>query len=236
MHPTPYNTEYARQEFNEHGEDWLLFHLQDKLKTIFDVGSNIGEWSKMAREFNPSSRIHTFEIIPETYEKLLINLKGYSGITFNSFGLSDECGRLLMKYRPDCDTVCTYLPNLELENSSWITGLTFTGDMYMESRRICYIDFLKIDVEGAEGKVLEGFQDALKQAKVGIVQFEYGRASILSKFLLVDAYEMLRPLGYKLGRLGRGWVDFKEYHLLDEDFNGPDFVAVHESVMSLYGF
>lgn len=236
MHPTPYDTEYARQEFNDHGEDWLLFHLQDKLTTIFDVGSNIGEWTKMAREFNPLSKIHTFEIVPETYEKLLYNLRDYNNIITNGFGLSDEIGCLCVKYRPDCDTVCTYLPDLEVENSSWISGLVFTGDVYMESRRLPYVDFLKIDVEGAEGKVLEGFQETLKQGKVGIIQFEYGRASILSKFLLVDAYNMLRPLGYKLGRLGRGWVNFKDYHLLDEDFNGPDFVAVHESQMSYYGF
>jgi len=230
-HPVPYDTQYARYEFNQHGEDWILHILQDKLNMIFDVGSNIGEWTKMAREFNPLSEIHTFEIIPETYKKLIKNLQGYHNIIPNGFGLANFTGSLDMQFRPDCDTICSYLPTLEMENSSWIKGLVFKGDDYVKSRRINYIDYLKIDVEGSEQLVLEGFENTLNEGKVGIIQFEHSEISVLANFLILDAYNLLKPLGYHLGRLCKGWVEFKEYSLKDEEFRSPDFIAVHDSKM-----
>ena len=239
-----YSQEYARKEFNLHGEDWILSHLmvhQANLKVILDVGSNIGEWTKMAREFHPKSEIHTFEIVYNTYKKLLSNVfatETDNKIIPNGFGLSDSCGTLRMKWRKDHDVVSTYLDKLAVENFEWRDCIVFTGDQYLSSRGIDYVDFLKIDVEGAEGKVLEGFRETLKQGKIGIIQFEYGLAAILSKFLLVDAYELLRPYGYILGRLHQGRIDFKEYHLLDEDFStkgsSQDYVAVHHSKMFLF--
>jgi len=232
-HPVPYDTQYARYEFNQHGEDWLLHKLQDNLHMIFDVGSNIGEWSKMAREFNPVSEIHTFEIIPETYKKLINNLSEYSNIITNSFGLFNCNGILEMQYRPDCDTICSYLP-VKMENSHWINGFVFRGDDYVESRNIDFIDFLKIDVEGAEEQVLEGFENTLKQAKIGIIQFEHTEISIFSDFLIEDAYNLLKPLGYHLGRLCKGWIEFKEYSIKDEEYRSPNFVAVHDNIFEWF--
>ena len=233
-----YSKDYARKEFALHGEDWILQHLQGKLNTILDVGSNIGEWTRMAREFHPDAEIHTFEVVYETYKKLLNNIPLDSKIIPNGFGLSDSCGTLRMKWRKDHDAVSTHLAKLAVENFEWREGIIFTGDQYIKSRSLGYVDFLKIDVEGAEGMVLDGFIDSLTEKKIGIIQFEYGLAAILSRFLLVDAYELLTPLGYNLGRLHSGRVEFKGYSLLDETFsmntNSQDYVAVHQSKMHLF--
>jgi len=229
-----YNEEYARKEFSIHGEDWILSKLSGNLNTIFDVGSNIGEWTKLARELHSDAEIHTFEVIPETYREFLMNVKIDNKIIPNGFGLSDECGIMQMKWRKDYSAVSTHLAKLAVENFEWRSGIVYTGDQYVDSRRIEYIDYLKIDTEGAEGKVLSGFKKTLSQQKVGIIQFEYGYASILSKFLLVDAYEMLTPYGFILGKLTPGRVDFKEYALYHEDFQGPDYIAVHKSKIHLF--
>jgi FkbM family methyltransferase len=228
-----YNSEYAQQEFAEHGELWILGMLKNKLETIFDVGCNIGEWTRLARQLHPESKIHMFEIIPETFDQMVVNITLDNYIHPNPFGLSDQSGKMLMKYKPEYSAVSTHLMNLRLDGSEIRTGLVMVGDDYCESRKIEKINYLKIDVEGAEKYVLSGFNRMLQEQRIDIIQFEYGYAAILSKFLLIDAYEYLEPFGFKLGRLTNGRVKFHPYTLLDEDFQGPDYIAVHESKQDL---
>lgn len=231
---TPYTREVAQADFIKHGETWLQTKLKDKLNIIFDVGSNMGEWTFMARNIHPNAEIHTFEIIPETYRKFLRNIQIDDKIVPNGFGLSNVCGTLMMKYRPEFDVVSSFLQNLAMENAELRHGLTMTGDDYIRSRMIDHVDFLKIDTEGAEGLVLQGFKETLSQGKVSVIQFEYGYANILSRWLLLDAYEFLRPFGYHLGELHNGEIKFHEYALYHEVFNPPYYVAVHESKMHLF--
>lgn len=223
-----YTREYAEQEFKLHGEEWILTRLQGRLSTIYDVGSNIGEWTRMARRLHPTADIHTFEIMSKTYRQLLSNISIDEKIYPNGFGLSNEYGKIAMKYSPGYSAVSTQIMNLRLDDSYIQHGLVVTGDDYTESRDIQQIDFLKIDVEGAEEQVLKGFQKCLEQRRIKVIQFEYGLISILTKWLLKDAYEYLTPYGFKLGRLTDGRVEFHEYRLFDETFNGPDYVAVHQ--------
>lgn len=230
-----YSSEYAQYEFSIHGEDKLLAHLAGKLDVIFDVGANIGEWTKMSRIIHPNAEIHNFEIIPETYKKMINNIILDNKIIPNSFGLSDNNGILPIKFVQDFDALSSYIFELHNnESDKIINGLVFKGDSYVNSREINYIDYLKLDVEGAEGKVLAGFTETLKSEKIGMIQFEYGYACVYSKWLLMDAYKLLNPLGFNLGKITQHGIEFHDYHHTKEDFQGPDYLAVHNSKMHLF--
>lgn len=224
-----YNREYAMREFEEHGETWIQSRLAGKFDVIFDVGSNIGEWSRMARSNHPKAKIHTFEIVPDTYRKMLNNITIDENMIPNSFGLLDKSGPVQLKHNIEFDAMSTTVMDLRLDQSVSMTGLAFTGDEYVESRGIEKIDYLKIDTEGAEGNVLRGFENTLKQGKVKMIQYEYGLVCILTKWMLIDSYRLLEPLGYKIGQLKRDHIEFRDYALIYENFNGPDYVAVHEN-------
>ena len=103
-----------------------------------------------------------------------------------------------------------------------------TGDRYCEERGIETIDLLKIDVEGFEDRVLRGFSRMLGAGKVTAVQFEYGLANINTRFLLKDFHELLEGMGFVVGKVFPKYVDFRPYEIAtDEDFKGPNFLAVH---------
>ena len=229
-----YNKDHARAEFARHGEEGLLRHLSNKLTTIIDAGSNMGEWCLLAREHNPNAEIHTFEIIPEVYRKFLANVNVDNKIIPNGFGLSNRQGMITMQYSVEFDAVSSYLEGLNIGPVETRECFIVTGDQYVASRNINYIDFLKVDVEGAEGLVLEGFAETLASNKVGIIQFEYGFANVLSRWLLFDAYKQLTPLGFHIGLLTTEGVKFKNYILTDETFIGPNYVAVHNSKLHLF--
>lgn len=229
-----YNQSYAEHEFAIHGETQLHEKLQQhNMRTIFDVGCNIGEWSRMTRRYHPVSDIHLFEIVPQTFSKLISNNMLDANMFPNSFGLSDKLATVDLKVVADNDRVSTSVLNLAHDNSFYLTGLGVPGDTYCQMHNISHIDFLKIDTEGHEYRVLEGFHSMLQQEQIKIIQFEYGYISILTKKLLVDFYELLTPLGFQIGKLTPQGVQFKNYQLWDEDFKGPDYIAVHKSCPQL---
>lgn len=230
-----YTSEFAQREFDLHGESWLQRKFSGKFNTIFDVGANIGEWTKMARSHHPDAEIHLFELVPDTYKRLLNNVKLDPKIIPNGFGLSNTCGTVDVKYVPHFDAMSTIVTDIKLDSTERRKALVFTGDQYVESRQVDQIDYLKIDVEGAEELVLKGFEQTLKSGKVRILQFEYGYISVITKWLLMDSYKYLTPLGFKLGRLREDQIEFHEYTLLNETFVGPDYVAVHESAWKDFG-
>ena len=61
---------------------------------------------------------------------------------------------------------------------------------------------------------------------VSRLQFEYGRTSILTKFLLRDFHEFFEERGYAVGKIFPNYVDFRPYSIDHEDFIGPNFLAV----------
>lgn len=223
-----YNRNYAMQEFLLHGEYQLLDKLSN-VQTIFDVGCNVGEWSRMARSLHPDSSIHMFEVVPQTFKKMLGNDVLDSNTHPNNFGLSATMGTIPMKIRADNDRVSTSVLSLRHDNSFIGEGLVVPGDTYCRVQNIQYIDYLKIDTEGHEYSVLEGFTQMFQQEKIGCIQFEYGYISVLTKKLLIDFYQLLTPHNFILGKITPEGVQFKDYHLFDEDFKGPDYLAVHKS-------
>ena len=233
-----YNQDYLQggqaAEFKFHGEDWLVEQVGKTNPTvIFDVGCNIGEWTKLVRASCPNADIHCFEVVNSTLHKFYHNVKYDDKVYPNGFGLSDKDEIIQMKFVDHNDRISTSLPLLSIGECKFYTGHVKTGDSYMHDHRIDHIDFLKIDVEGIGNRVLDGFKETLQAQKIKLIQFEYDRTAILERFLLLDYYELLAPLGYRLGRLKPGKVHFKDYSLFDEDFNGPDFIACHSSCPEL---
>jgi hypothetical protein len=144
----------------------------------------------------------------------------------NCVGLSDVNAKVQVKTYPS-ETTLNGLFDYPHQLPSVIKeGEVITGDSFCAVHHVEHIDFLKIDVEGAEHMVMQGFTDMLRQGQIDIVQFEYGRANIISRWLLRDTYQFLQRFGYAVGKIFPEGVDFREYRLDDEDFRGPNYLAV----------
>jgi len=222
------------REFTKHGETWLWEKLATfKPQIIFDVGCNVGEWSKMARKSCPNSEIHAFEILGNTFHKFYHNYQYDTNMYPNGFGLSDKEEIIHLKFANYNDRISTSLQNLRIDDHTLKSGFTRIGDDYVRENNITQIDFLKIDVEGMGHRVLKGLRTSLQNEIIAIIQFEYDRTAILERFLLIDYYELLTPYGFVIGKLQPGGIEFKEYNLFDEDFNAPDIIACHKSQIDI---
>ncbi len=214
-------------DFNTNGEKYFLRDVVAKSnpRVIFDVGANDGEWAALAAQYCPDAEIHAFEIVPSTADICAAKTGSIPRIHLNRIGLSDAPGQIDIRTYDGMTTHASMHDMRHTDSARIVSCAVMRGDDYVYANGIAKIDLLKIDVEGAENKVIQGFIESLRAGKIDAIQFEYGRANILSKFLLKDWYDLLAPLGYRIGKLYPDHIDFKPYDLRDEDFIGPNYIA-----------
>jgi FkbM family methyltransferase len=219
-------------DMSTNGEHYVLDCLSRQgIKTVFDVGANKGEYTTACLSRFPDAKIHAFEIVPATFQKLLTNTVS-PRVQLNNFGLSNSQGTFEINYNPDDDGSSSLIEGSNIHAGSWekVRVNVVTGDHYCFEKDITSIDLLKVDVEGAENLVFEGFSKTFEQRHISSVQFEFGMVNIYSKFLLKDFWDLFTRYDFVLGPIMPRGVDFKEYNTRDENFQGPpNFFAVHKS-------
>ena len=221
-------------DFN--GEYRVISKL-DKEETdiIFDVGANVGYYTILLKRSFPNAEIHCFEVIDDILKKLKKRANGENRVHINNFGLSNKKETVSFNYYPDSHWLTTQYENVtgSDDKSIQVKAKLEIGDEYCEKKKIGIIDFLKIDVEGSELKVLEGFEKMISKGYIHVIQFEYGKTNIYGGTMLKDFYYFLEPKGYVLGKIYPNYVDFGPYSIFKEDFIGPNYLAVHESKSEL---
>ena len=203
-------------------------------KLIIDGGANIGKYCKLISQKLPNTNIIAFEPVENTFEKLKQNVGDLKNIELVHRGLfSKECTMEINLFSSDTHSTLYELEGVKYSADKKTKINLITGDSYLEQHNIEKVDFLKIDVEGAEYDVLLGLENALKKGVIKVIQFEYGYINISSRKLLVDFYTLLESHNYVLGKIYPKRVDFRKYLTKHEDFIGPNFIAVHKDEKEL---
>ncbi|MGC6475035.1 MAG: FkbM family methyltransferase [Parvibaculales bacterium] len=217
------------RHMGRNGEYWLMQQVMTQASqdyVVFDVGANKGEWTLCACSLNERLEAHAFELVPDTYELLEKNCKHLKNVHINNKGLSAKSGTVDIFLNSSSETAGLY-KRTGLQESQIVKGKVITGDSYLKTHKIKHINFLKIDVEGAEKLVLEGFKDSLKAGKIDIVYFEYGEFNISARSFLQDFYDMLPD--YEIGKLMPRWVEFGPYDKKNENFKPAYYVAIKKN-------
>ncbi len=101
-----------------------------------------------------------------------------------------------------------------------------TVDAYCAQANIRHVDLIKIDAEGHDLMVMEGARRMLEAKAIEALQFEYNARWIDSRHYLKDAFELLQPLGYELGKVTPQGIEFYPgYHWELESFREGNYLA-----------
>ena len=131
--------------------------------TVVDIGANTGYYSIIAA---PRARhVYAFEPSAHSLESLRKNilLNQFSNVFIHSYAVSDETSKATL-YLSDKNN--TGMSGLTIpENFSGVTEIiqTIRLDDWAISNSIPRIDLIKIDVEGAEMKVLSGMKELIEK-------------------------------------------------------------------------
>ena len=159
-------------DFSEGGEQNVMQRLSPLgFQTVFDVGANVGKWSTLAKIYFPNATFHTFEISRTTYKTLTGNLAGPE-FKNNNFGLSSQKTDISYKDFGSGSGLNSIIQGASVHDNKAphevLAARVETGDGYCLDHSVRFVDFLKVDVEGAEHMVLQGFHEMLKKMRCAL--------------------------------------------------------------------
>jgi FkbM family methyltransferase len=217
-------------------QGWLLDLVpRGQLVHVIDVGANVGQWSRPFLDLAESRGrlddvdLHAFEPCPATFRQLAKAL-GNSLVSLQEVALSDHPGKATLYIAPENSGVNS-LHDIPGRHTAEEDVAVTTLDGYAQQARLSWIDLLKIDAEGNDLAVLKGACGLLGDGRIAVIQFEYNECWIYSRNFLRDAFCLLEPLGYRLGKLTPLGVDFyPSWNSELETFGCAMYVACREDV------
>ena len=202
------------------GEYRFLQFLIPRVKIVFDVGANVGDYSKEMLRIKPSLSVYAFEPDKDAFEKLKkLNL------TANNFALGDHDEERLL-YREAGKNNHNSFYNLHSNILAPVSVRVTTLDDYCHKNNISHIDFLKIDVEGFEYSVIKGTKTMLSKKAIDYIQFEFSGATVESRTFLKDFLTLFKKYGYNLYRIKAKSIEIVEYRPDKERFTLTNYLAV----------
>jgi FkbM family methyltransferase len=134
--------------------------------TFVDVGAQIGYFSIVAAALaGERGKVHSFEPDPDNFSRLAANAGAYPCVSVHNSAVGDRTGETDF-YRSPIKTESGWgaLFN-EDRGRERVSVQVCTLDSWASSEGIQRIDMLKMDVEGAEYRVLEGAQSVIAKTR-----------------------------------------------------------------------
>jgi FkbM family methyltransferase len=161
--------------------------------TVFDIGAHVGYYSLLFSILTGDiGKVYSFEPLPLNVHFLrkhiisndIINVKIVQAALTNK----DDFARFEEGHYADVS---------HLSDDGELTVKTIRLDGFVIRENISRVDFLKIDVEGAEGLVLQGAQETLTNFHPRILLSTHGQK------VHQECCQLLKSLGYRLIPLDR---------------------------------
>jgi FkbM family methyltransferase len=172
----------------QNGEELFFINNQDRMHVIFDVGCRAD-----SEYINFEGEVHYFDPIAEFIDNLSKQPNKNLNAYFNNFGLGNENKDLY--YYPRYESFYNRINSCQISDDANKILLSIKkATDYIAEKNIKNIDFLKIDTEGYELNVLQGFEEYLKIVK--IIQFEYGGTFLDNNLKLIDVINHLKQHGF----------------------------------------
>lgn len=158
-----------------HLQFFLKYRILLDFEVIFDVGANIGNFSKELFYIYPKSKFYCFEPFPSTFEKLTCNLRRRN-YNLYQLALGDKSQLVTVPQnnsnQPDTNTLVGAIKTTDSAKHDSIT--ISTVDEFCRNHSIKTISLLKIDTEGFDLKVLQGASNMLCKGNIKVVYVECG--------------------------------------------------------------
>jgi FkbM family methyltransferase len=134
---------------------------------VFDVGANRGYITLvLSNAVGNSGMVYSFEPIPSTFNKLsnTISLNLLKNISLNNFALSNKTERVIFNLLPENDSTASMVwhTNNPIATKIEVGCVELDFDDNLKNLKP---NFIKIDVEGSENKVIEGMLGLINNCK-----------------------------------------------------------------------
>ncbi|WP_107763496.1 FkbM family methyltransferase [Coprothermobacter proteolyticus] len=149
---------------------------------VFDIGAYVGDTALwFSKAVGPQGKVYAFEPEPSNFEKLKANLERnkVTNVIPLQLAVSETEGEMQVSSAAGSSVITQAGTGLSVKVT--------TIDKFMEANKLPRVDFIKMDVEGHELKVLKGADETIKTFKPSLALSAYHRGDDiiqLPKFLL----------------------------------------------------
>lgn len=212
----------------------LSKYLKDE-SILFDAGANIGEYSLELVKFFPNANVYSFEPNPRPFTKL--NEISSEKINKFNIGLGEENKETNMYSHTNMqlstlgtmyEDALVPLFNID-EPIEKIKVNISTIDSFCAEKNIDKVNYLKIDVEGHEIKVLSGAKKMISKNMIDIIQFEFNNFNVYSRTFLKDFYDLLKNFNfYRV--TNKTLIPLRGYHTKNEIFLLQNILCINKKI------
>lgn len=158
--------------------DWIA--AQARIRTIVDIGASDGEYGAYLRDFFGAATIHAFEPLAESFAKLADLKARIPGLIVYPVALSDRAGRATFfenEFAPASsllrvsDDARRAFPETEGESSVTVPLALLDEILPPESLEPDIL--IKIDVQGAEDRVIRGGRRVFGAAAAVLIEMSF---------------------------------------------------------------
>lgn len=199
---------------------WRGYHSRDELIVLerflgqehvfLDVGANLGEFTLFAAKRVRSGRIYAFEPVQGLIAKLSVNVQKnqFYNVRLINLALSDREGTAVIhvpvkKYHDH--SVNDGMASLYGSGDGRCESILLTTlDLFVQREGPERIDFIKMDIEGAELSALRGAELVLQRYRPKIMIEINKHACNQAGYSPRDILAYLRRFGYGFQRIGAG--------------------------------
>jgi FkbM family methyltransferase len=235
----PLKSAIGRSLFAEEFETGEIEFVREMLKPgdiFFDVGANAGLYTVIAaRKVGESGHVYAFE--PGERElKLLrhnIAINNLTNVTIIESGVSDKKGKAQFGISRDGAMNSlrqTNHPGQKIEE--WKAIEVTTLDDIIQELRIKKVDFIKIDVEGAEKQVFSGSKKLLESEEKVIFLFEASDLNAVNfDYTVKDFLQEIISLGFFVCYFdSHGKIVNCSYESLRKSISSYNFIASNRAI------
>jgi FkbM family methyltransferase len=194
------------------------------IKTVLDIGANLGGFVSVILECLPDSEVYAFEPLNDEYHRLVKDLEEVNNLHLFKIALGDYNGAAeIHKTHSSVDSGCSELSSLrqmsgkarttyQVEKISDETvNVRRLDDLLLDENIELEPDILiKLDVQGFEDKVIAGGEVTFKKARIVIIEISFNEL-YKGQQLFDGLYSRLKALGftYKGNVSGQGLLKKK---------------------------
>ena len=178
----------------------LLTFIKSKIddKIFFDIGCNIGEFGEFLIKNKYDVKMFLFDPLDSIRNN---DVKKYGIFTKKLFWDKEE----KLNFFIDQNNMASGTNSIfdmnkigYLPKSKSIILMTSTVDNYVYKNNIKKVDYVKIDAEGAEYRILLGMKKTLTNKMIKYIHLEFGHAAMADKRYIKDYYDYLVQFGYDM--------------------------------------
>jgi len=189
-----------------------LYLVDPTIKTIFDVGANMGQFSIAAGHLYPQADIFSFEPDPDTFSIFKKNIKRCKNINAYNYAFGNEDGTI--GFNKNSYHHSSSFLNLHKENTDFPGGNITTIKVNIFRLDTKVVDFaiqkpalLKLDVQGFELQVLKGGVSSLSQFKYILLEASLDTLyenqpdfSQINNFLEINGFLLYKMMDFNMGK------------------------------------